>query len=891
MKRLFLLAFLYLHALTMSADVLKGRVIDSESKEPLEQASITLDLTILDFDVKQQMHLSTDSVGRFGVEMSGMQVRVTLKVNYFGYHQAKVSTMLYNTNDTVDVGTIELKPSEELLKEVNVNAKMKRFYMKGDTVVFNPEAFHLEEGDRLIALVEKLPGVSVKDGHLLWNGEPLKIMMNGKGALSENMLLNQLPVEAVDKIKAYDQTSELQDRTGVADGNQQHVLDVTIKPGFMDKVYATIEAKAYAGKEYAASVDATKLSDNNPFMLYGRIADDIEKNDYMTMNGRGYGQSPVPVRQQVGAMAYRHLWKPQNVDTKRDNKWDITAGVNHWDESTEGWNNQQTFIPGTATMQNSSTSRSCDHNLNVPVDFTSYFNLGEKNTLSLDASLSYTCERKEDNSEQETQSLDLGTKVNASSYKSLESKEGIKANGSARFTHYLPDGSLSSLLRINYENMEREGTSIGEYQYFQNSTSRTDRQQFNSPNQNFTTAWLLEYNKAVGRNVTLHGLWETSYNYRHQDESRWRGDKYDFENSMYRQDDNWNNLLMFDANFKSGSFSMKPVLKLMHQHEQTDYRRAVLDTLARRNLLQMRPSLELSYRLQRQMNIKATLAYNNSPADLIDCIGYVDDTNPLYVRMGNPDLKTSHSLNAGLLYTLMLTKHSQSISLSFNYQKTYDPIGMVMHYNSQTGGYIVQKHNVRGGNLLSVNLAYERDLTDNLQFKNTISGGYDCTYGITTMVDDATGLTYNRQNQSLLKDNLNLLLELGNWSVYSFNIFSWNRYAYSSDAQITRNILNYTTELRTRYKYNKWKFSLSPEFVFDHGYESSHMNGGQFLLNAQVDYSFLKNRAQLVLYAHDLLNQQKHNFSTITATTHTEGGKKFMNQYVSLTFKYRLDPK
>lgn len=203
----------------------------------------------------------------------------------------------------------------------------------------------------------------------------------------------------------------------------------------------------------------------------------------------------------------------------------------------------------------------------------------------------------------------------------------------------------------------------------------------------------------------------------------------------------------------------------------------------------------------------------------------------------------------------------------------------------------MQKHNVRGGNLLSVNLAYERDLTDNLQFKNTISGGYDCTYGITTMVDDATGLTYNRQNQSLLKDNLNLLLELGNWSVYSFNIFSWNRYAYSSDAQITRNILNYTTELRTRYKYNKWKFSLSPEFVFDHGYESSHMNGGQFLLNAQVDYSFLKNRAQLVLYAHDLLNQQKHNFSTITATTHTEGGKKFMNQYVSLTFKYRLDPK
>lgn len=820
-----------------------------------------------------------------------MQVRVTLKVNFFGYHQSKVSTMLYNTNDTVDVGTIELRPSEELLKEVNVNAKMKRFYMKGDTVVFNPEAFHLEEGDRLITLVEKLPGVSVKDGQLLWNGEPLKIMMNGKDALSEKLLLNQLPVEAVDKIKAYDQTSELQDRTGVADGNQQHVLDVTIKPGFMDKVYATIEAKAYTGKEYAASIDATKLSDNNPFMLFGRVADDTERNVYTIMGSQGYMESSLPVRQQVGALAYRHLWKPQNVDTKRDNKWDITAGVNHWDESSEKWNNQQTFIPGSASTQSNTTNRTYDHNLKVPVDFSSYFNLGEKNTLSLDASLSYIRERKEEKSEQETTDLDLGTRINASTYNSIETREGINMSGNARFTHYLPEGGLSSMVRVNYENTNREGLSQGDYQYFHNGTANTDRQQMSSPNHNFMTAWSLEYSKSVGNNVMLHGLWETSYANHYQDECRWRDDEVDIENSTYRQDNNWNNVLTLDANYKTSRFSMRPELRLMHQHEQTEYRRGMLDTLARRNMLQLRPSLELNYRLQKQMNLKGTLAYNNTPADLIDCIGYVDNTNPLYVRMGNPDLKMSHSLNAGMLYTLMMTKHSQAISLSANYLKRYDPIGTVMHYNSQTGAYRVQKQNVQGGNLLSAKLSYDRDFTDNLQFKNTISGGYDRTYGIMTLVDDATGLAYNRQSESILKDNLGLLYEHDNWSVSSSHVFSWSRYAYSDNAQLTRNIFRYNTELRTRYKYKNWKFTLAPNFILDRGYESSHMNGGQFLLNAQVDYSFLKNRAQIVLSAHDLLNQQKHNFSTITATTHTEGGERFMHQYASLSFRYRLDPK
>ena len=94
-------------------------------------------------------------------------------------------------------------------------------------MVFNPSAFQMEDGDRLLDLIQKLPGVSIKEGLLLWNGEPVRIMMNGKEALSDDLLLNRLPIEAVADVKAYEHKSEQEKHTGIADGNRQQVFDVT----------------------------------------------------------------------------------------------------------------------------------------------------------------------------------------------------------------------------------------------------------------------------------------------------------------------------------------------------------------------------------------------------------------------------------------------------------------------------------------------------------------------------------------------------------------------------------------------------------------------------------------------------------------------------------------
>ena len=69
------------------------------------------------------------------------------------------------------------------------------------------------------------------------------------------------------------------------------------------------------------------------------------------------------------------------------------------------------------------------------------------------------------------------------------------------------------------------------------------------------------------------------------------------------------------------------------------------------------------------------------------------------------------------------------------------------------------------------------------------------------------------------------------------------------------------------------------------------MNNNLLVLNAEISYKFLKNRAEFILAARDLLNKETDYSSVMTATTHTESGKSFLHHYATLTFRYKLESK
>ncbi len=873
------------------ADVIKGRVLDADTGEPLEGAEVVFIEKDTRWGDVLQTTIRTDSVGRFQRACEMEMSKLTITASYFGYHSQTVQRMGNNDRDTVTIDDFRLKMDEHLLSEVTVEGRARRFYMRGDTVVFNPSAFKTQDGARLLELIEQLPGVSINNGKLLWNGEPLKLMMNGQQAFSEALLTNLLPVEAVKDIKAYDKKSDFEQQTGVADGKEEHVLDVTIKPGFMDKIYGDAELKGLTSKNYAAHLRAMRLSETDPLMLYGRVADDPTKIDAMTINGSSTNGSSTPIRQQMGAVGYSHLWKPAfKVD--RPNNWSISGGASHTDERRDSWENRQTFLSGTMATESDQTSRNYQHDMKIPVDIGSFFNLSTNTKLDIDANITFNRGRTMTENKQQTYELATPDAVtNSSDYHSIATEEGFSTNVKARLGSLLGKTEFGASVSLTYDNMKRDGESTGIYQYFQSGTTQTDRQHYHAPTHRLTADASLQARHAFGKNLSVMASWQTTYNNNFRDEQRHRADTLDTANSLRRDDDSWRNTLCLEANLTQGKFSAKPMLDLTHWHEQTNYQRGRLDTLARRNLLLVTPELELTYRLQKQTRLSSRIAYSSNRPDLIDCIGYRDDTNPLYVTMGNPSLKTSHTLSASLGLSSMLAHANQVLNFSVDYSKNYDPIGTILHYNSQTGAYRAQNQNVRGGERWGASFSYERDLGSGFHFRNYLSEGYGQSYGIMTLVDEATGITYNRQRSSDLSEQLNLQYSNGPFFLFLGQNFAWHHYTYSDATQPRQNIYNYRASFTFSYKLKTWEFQFIPDFFIDRGYMSDAMNTNRFLCNARVSYKFLKNKASLILYAKDLFNRDTRYHSDVTATTRIEGGSSFLHHYVSLTFNYKFDAK
>ena len=881
-----------LQAQDLTADTIKGRVVDAETYEPLQGAKVLFKEEAISTGGTEISVVYADSLGRFMYTCRKEMSKLTIMASHFGYHSQSVKLNGNNDRDTISIEDFCLQMDEHLLEEVTVRGSARRFYMRGDTVVFNPSAFRTTDGARLLELIEQLPGVSIREGKLLWNGEPLKLMVNSKEVLSESMLTNLLSVESVKDIKAYDKQSELAERTGVADGKEEHVLDVAIKPGFMDKIFGDTELKGMTSGNYAAHLRAMRMSDTDPLMFYVRVADDPKVISIATLQRNGSWQGDTPVRQQTGAIGYGHYWK-HDFKVRQQSNWNINVGANHTDITHDSWENRQSFIHDNAATATNKTANDYHHELKIPVDFNSFFNLSPNSMLAVNANITYHNEQKMEGNKGQTYNIDTPEQlINTSDYHALNDKKGMSSSLEATLFSFVGKTQYGAMAQVSYDNQKSDGASTGIYQYLQNGTSQTDHQTFQTPIHNLNAELGLGICRPLGKQLMVSAEWRTTYLNSYHDEQRRRADTLDLANSLKRKDKTWQNMFGINANITYGKFHLSPNFQITHWHEQTNYQRGnILDTIATRSQLLCKPSLRLTYKLKKQTQLRGNIVYESQRPDLVDCIGYRDDTNPLWVIDGNPHLKTSHTLSADLAFSTMLSHANQVVDISVEYTKNHAPIGTVYSFNSATGAYRVQKRNLRGGQRWGASLTYERTLGEKIHIKNHIAESIGQTYGIMTIVDDVAGMNYNRQLNSDFTYNLKLEYTDGPFILRLNSNFSWHHYTYSNSVQTLQDILNFHADANAQYKLKSWTFSFHPSFRIDHGYMADAMNKSRFLLNANVNYSFIKNKATIIFHINDIFNKDTRYSSTVTATTRTEGSSNFLHQYASLTFNYKFEAK
>ncbi len=132
-----------------------------------------------------------------------------------------------------NLGVFLLERTPRQLGEVTVTATKIKFYNKGDTIVYNADAFQLAEGSMLDALINQLPGVELKDnGQITVNGEMVEsLLLNGKQFLDGNnqLMLDNIAAYTVKNVSIYDGLTPEEQWLGDSTRPKQLTMDVTLK--------------------------------------------------------------------------------------------------------------------------------------------------------------------------------------------------------------------------------------------------------------------------------------------------------------------------------------------------------------------------------------------------------------------------------------------------------------------------------------------------------------------------------------------------------------------------------------------------------------------------------------------------------------------------------------
>ena len=908
LRILLLLCLIVSKQTTVQADIVKGRVVDAETKEPLPEASVKLTQRYGDYGTMINS-LKADSLGCFSVFASG---RGSIEVSMLGYYSKSKPVLAFSNSrkDTLDIGTIALKMSPQMLKMVQVTGRARRFTVKGDTIVFHPEAFHLQEGARLDELIRKLPGVEVDaQGKMSWNGKPIRITMDGESFLGGDALVTQLPAEAVETIKAYNKQSEFSERTGRDDGKQDMVLDLTIKPRFLDRWYGDVKAGYQTAKYYDGELLMNRLSKTDPVMAFAN-ANNVDKHWRRNMNGSTANMGNGFGKEHGASAGYQHNWQRKEGTHDLKNYYSITGGVAHDDDQRNDHQETENYFPGTAATRSTSESYQRSHKLEPRVKADLHWVRDTLNTFTLSASAEHTSSRshsRQTTTQQEALATPNVPYVAMLSQHTTSHTHGHKTalNTRAAWEHYVKDGALGASVTLNYQDGKTDSQT--DRTITAHSTAYTSshlEQTYTAPSTVFTTTAEAHHARWLTKQWMVQAQYTLTYSRNRNDRDFMTDGVADAANSYHNLYSRNGHSLQLSQTINLAPFQLMPNIKASWQRESQDYRRGALDTAAVRRSFFFDPSLSATWKLSNTIGLDLNYSFTTRQPDIIQTIGYRDLTDPLFITEGNPDLRNTHTHAVSLTYNMVLARSQTSLSTTVGYDRSDRETTTALSYDPATAVYVSRPENVRGSHSWSFRLNLDQALGDYFRLQSGFRLNASKRYGYLTKkaspspsqgggvyIDNAKLGETTGLGSLNPRENLSLSFDYDWLKATVFTEISAERLRYSASPELNTTHWNNDYGLRAEATYGNFVFYTTLTEHTSRGYTFGSMNRNILVWDASVGWKFLKNKARLGLEFDDILNNEDGRRSQQTAYQQTTSWHDFRHHYIGIRFTYHLDAK
>ncbi len=891
MKQFFTLLFLLIFSSGLKAQItktIKGSVKDSSGLSVIGGLIKLNSLT-------DSLSAGTDADGRFefrNVKASNFLITISA----LGYQPVKKRFILDPKLSVYDLDAIVLKTDSRMLNEVLISG-VNEVTVKEDTLEYRSDQYKLQANSLAEDLLKKLPGLEVdRDGNVTAQGKQVtRVRINGKDFFGGDVktATQQIPAELIDKVQVIDDYGEQARITGVKEDESEKILNFTIKPernkGF--NVRGTIGGGTE--NRYQTSVFGMSFNNDQQFSVLGNL-NNTNASIFNLANGGGGGgrrggnfgggnnQSNGLTNVNSVGFNYREDWGKK-----------ITAYGNYRFSNRENntiSNSYEERIQAAGTIINQQFQNNTSKNINHRVNFNIEYKIDTLNYLKISPSFSYG-----DNINANNNNFDIlnsraqrsaGTYVNNSDAFSPEFETEIFYNH--RFGAKPRNLSFNGRLSNIANNQDQDFITLPSNTIDQEITLY-QRRLTNIDNNNDNYRARISYNEPLSLTSNL----EFNYTYSLSSVNNNR-----LVSSANNPDENpvtdINRSNQYRFNFVRNRFA------LLYRVNQKKYNYqlglAVQPTLLTGNSLtfntvtntkdvNIAPTARFSYKFSKTKELNFNYNASSNQPDYLQLQPVLDDTNPQFTSIGNPNLKAEFTNNINLRYNNFDFKSGNTFltNVSLNFSKNRIVQNII---DAPPGTEVIQRTEY-----LNANGYYA--LSGFYSFTKPISNK-KYTIGLRGFANQNNNVSYLN---SVLNSSKNLVLS----QRLNFQINPVEALEITPAVNYTYNRVNNSLNEALNSQVNYVSLSLDHKIEFLKGfvwggtvdktlnYGFNTINQNPLIINSYLEKQFFKGKAgSLRFQAFDLLNQNTSINRIINTNGFTDSRSNRLAQYFMLSFTMRI---
>lgn len=922
-----------------------GTVIEEDTNEPAFSASVVL---LKPADSTLVTGASSDLDGKFSIK--GVKPgKYIFRITSVGFKPYFKDLQVTSARTTVPMGTIKLQTNAAVLDAIEVTARQAQVEMKADTFVYNAGAYRVPEGSALEELVKKLPGAEVSDdGTITINGKEVKkIMIDGKEFFDNDtrVAMKNLPTNMIEKIKAYDRQSDYTRMTGIDDGEEETVIDLSVKPEMKKGWISNIDGAYGTEDRYDGRVMVNHFTDRYRVTGLGGL------------NNVGWGG-----RRTTKEAGFDFTWENGKKENEAGRlRMGGNARYYHTNTDQLSTSNSETFLTAgsnSSFANNASNSRS--GNTNVNSNFRIEWSPDTLTRLMFRPNFSYSDNYSRSTSRSVTFNDDpyaWGMTDPLAQYSDYV-KDSIVVNDNLRWSRsngnsYSFDGmlmvnrrlrsklgrNLTLRVRGGYSESESYSHSISDVNYFLrrdelgNAENDYTRRYNMTPSKNYNGSADLSYSEPVFKGAHLQFSYRYQYRYSDSDrsmyefseliDSLWQNHGIDYrenlayipgidvlgayldaQNSTYAtyKEHNQDATVMF--RYQKDEIRFSAGVSVQPQKTYMDYTKGSLDTSVVRNVVNWSPRIDFRYKFSETGQLRVRYNGRSSQPSMTNLLDVTDDSDPLNISRGNPGLKPSWTNSMNIFYNNYIPDLQRGWMVHANMSMTKNSISTAVLYDEASGRRTTMPMNINGNWNTWTGLMFNTALGPEKYFNIFTFTSFNYSNNVGYISSDAhaggSGVTSDQivnlsQKSTTKSSNIgerlnfnfrNDLLEVG----VNGNI---NYQHARNDLQENANLDTYNFSYGGNVQVNMpWDmvFSTNINQSSRRGYDDESMNTDELIWNAQLSQSFLPgNAATVSVQWYDILRERSNIGRSISATQRTDTWTNTINSYVMVHFIYKLN--